>query len=121
MQVLFEGSEEAPEVPGLGVLEGVSRRLGAGGVKVPHMGWNMVAWIGTGHPYALDVPSTWFYFVHSYAPWTRDAVGVTTYGDLAISAAVGLDNVFATQFHPEKSGRWGLALYSAFVKDASAR
>jgi glutamine amidotransferase len=122
MQVLFEGSEEAPEVAGLGLFEGVSRRLGAGGVKVPHMGWDKVAWNRHRlHPYVTDIPYTWFYFVHSYAPWTRDAVGVTTYGDLAISAAVGLDNVFATQFHPEKSGRWGLALYSAFVKDASAR
>jgi glutamine amidotransferase len=122
MQVLFEGSEEAPEVAGLGLFEGVSRRLGAGGVKVPHMGWDKVVWDRHRlHPYVADIPYTWFYFVHSYAPWTRDAVGVTTYGDLAISAAVGLDNVFATQFHPEKSGRWGLALYSAFVKDASAR
>jgi glutamine amidotransferase len=122
MQVLFEGSEEAPEVPGLGVLEGVSRRLGAGGVKVPHMGWNMVAWIGTGHPYALDVPSTWFYFVHSYAPAARpDDVGMTTYGEFSLAAAVSRGNVFATQFHPEKSGPWGLALYAAFVRDVAAR
>jgi glutamine amidotransferase len=122
MQVLFEGSEEAPDVPGLGLFEGVSRRLGAGGVKVPHMGWNTVGFSHRpGHPYTLDIPFTWFYFVHSFAPWSRDAVGQTQYGDLAIAAAVARANVFATQFHPEKSGRWGLALYEAFVKDVGAR
>jgi glutamine amidotransferase len=121
MQVLFEGSEEAPGVPGLGLFEGVSRRLGAGGVKVPHMGWNQVSWARpTEHPYVTDVPSTWFYFVHSYAPWTPNAVGVTTYGERTISAVVAKENLFATQFHPEKSGRWGLALYAAFVKDVAA-
>lgn len=122
MQILFEGSEEAPGVPGLGLFEGVSVRLGAGGVKVPHMGWNTVGFSHRpGHPYTLDIPSTWFYFVHSYAPWGRDAVGVTTYGERMISAAVARENVFATQFHPEKSGRWGLALYAAFVKDVESR
>jgi glutamine amidotransferase len=123
MQVLFEGSEEAPHVPGLGVFEGVSRRLGAGRVKVPHMGWNTVAWThGPGHPYALDVPNSWFYFVHSYAPAAGpDAAGVTGYGDFLIAAAVATGTVFATQFHPEKSGPWGLALYAAFVKDVGGR
>ncbi len=119
MQVLFEGSEEAPGVPGLGMFEGVSRRLGAGGVKVPHMGWNTVVWNRpTTHPYVMDVPSTWFYFVHSYAPWSRDAVGSTPYGDLMISSVVARANVFATQFHPEKSGAWGLKLYRGFVEES---
>jgi glutamine amidotransferase len=122
MQVLFEGSEEAPAVPGLGLFEGVSRRLGGKGVKVPHMGWNKVAFSHRpGHPYTLDIPFTWFYFVHSYAPWTPDAVGQVGYGDRLIAAAVAKDNLFATQFHPEKSGRWGLALYAAFVKDVRTR
>jgi glutamine amidotransferase len=121
MQVLFEGSEEAPDVPGLGLFEGVSVRLGAGGVKVPHMGWDKVAWSRHAeHPYVLDVPYTWFYFVHSYAPWTRDAIGTVTYGERMISAVVAKDNVFATQFHPEKSGYWGLKLYEAFVRSAEA-
>jgi glutamine amidotransferase len=122
MQVLFEGSEEAPEVPGLGLFEGVSSRLGAGGVKVPHMGWDTVVWNRQRlHPYVADIPNTWFYFVHSYAPWIPGAVGSVGYGDLMISAAVARGNLFATQFHPEKSGRWGLALYEAFVKDVGAR
>jgi glutamine amidotransferase len=119
MQVLFEGSEEAPDVPGLGLFEGASVRLGAGGVKVPHMGWNTVAWSRHAeHPYVLDIPHTWFYFVHSYAPWTRDAIGTAAYGERMISAVVAKDNVFATQFHPEKSGHWGLKLYEAFVRSA---
>jgi len=119
MQVMFQGSEEAPNVPGLGLFEGVSSRLGSGGVKVPHMGWNHVVWRGESlHPYVADVPSTWFYFVHSFAPWVPDAVGLTTYGTRMFAAAVAKDNVFATQFHPERSGEWGLKLYEAFVKDA---
>jgi glutamine amidotransferase len=122
MQVLFEGSEEAPGEPGLGLFEGVSRRLGAGGVKVPHMGWNKVGWNRQHeHPYVMDIPFTWFYFVHSYAPWMPGAVGSTTYGKLDISAVVARDNVFATQFHPEKSGHWGLKLYDAFVRDVANR
>lgn len=120
MQILFEGSEEAPDVPGLGLFEGVSRRLGGGGVKVPHMGWNQVVWNRpVQHPYVLDVPSTWFYFVHSYAPWIRAAVGSTTYGDRTISSVVARDNLFATQFHPERSGAWGLKLYESFVREVA--
>lgn len=122
MQVMFEGSEEAPGEPGLGLFEGISKRLGAGGVKVPHMGWNKVVWNRIReHPYVIDIPFTWFYFVHSYAPWVRDAVGITTYGERMISAVVAMDNVFATQFHPEKSGSWGLKLYEAFVRDVEDR
>ena len=121
MQVLFEGSEEAPEVAGLGLLDGVSKRLGAGGVKVPHMGWNTVAWRqDVEHPYVMDIPFTWFYFVHSYAPTVPTAIGATRYGDLLISAVVARDNVFATQFHPEKSGPWGLKLYEGFVREVAA-
>jgi glutamine amidotransferase len=120
MQVMFEGSEEAPGVPGLGLIGGVSTRLGAGGVKVPHMGWNQVLWQGEPvHPYVADIPQTWFYFVHSFAPSVPDAVGVTTYGDTVFAAAVSEGNLFATQFHPERSGEWGLRLYAAFVKDAA--
>jgi imidazole glycerol-phosphate synthase subunit HisH len=120
MQILFEGSEEAPEVPGLGLFDGVSRRLGAGGVKVPHMGWNHVIWSHRpGHRYTLDIASPWFYFVHSYAPYVRDPVGITTYGERMFAAAVSADNIFATQFHPEKSGRWGLKLYEGFVREVS--
>jgi glutamine amidotransferase len=118
MQVLFDGSEEAPGVPGLGVFDATVQRLPAD-VRTPHMGWNLVVWHADPlHPYVADIPNAWMYFAHSYAPWTRDAVGSTTYGSRLISAAVGRDNVFATQFHPEKSGATGLSLYRAFVEDA---
>jgi imidazole glycerol-phosphate synthase subunit HisH len=120
MQVLFEGSEEAPDVPGLGLFEGISKRLPAI-LKVPHMGWNHVAW-GSDHRYVRDVPETWFYFVHSFATQSAmpDVIGVTRYG-APFAAAVARDNVFATQFHPEKSGHWGLKLYDAFVHDVANR
>ena len=118
MQVLFEASDEAPDVPGLGVLEGRVAAL-PDDVKTPHMGWNRVVWRREPlHPYVADIPNPWMYFAHSFAPWTPDAIGSTTYGSRMISAAVGRGNVFATQFHPEKSGAWGLALYRRFVEAA---
>jgi glutamine amidotransferase len=114
MQVLFEGSEEDPAA-GLGLLEGVSRRLPES-VKVPHMGWNTVRWTEP-HPYVREIPSgTRFYFVHSYAPdiAVGTTVGATEHGR-PFAAAVAGDNVFGTQFHPERSGGAGLRLYQAFV------
>jgi len=114
MQVLFEGSDEDPE-DGLAVMPGRVHRL-PDDVKVPHMGWNTVTWTRP-HPYAEDLPDgTRFYFVHSFAPDPGDdTVGVTEHGR-AFAAAVARDNVFATQFHPEKSGEAGLQLYERFVK-----
>jgi glutamine amidotransferase len=121
MQALFEGSEEDGE-PGLGILPGVSRRLGGGAdVKVPHMGWNEVAWRGT-HPYVADLPEgERFYFVHSFAPPIDPAitVGSSDHGG-SFSAVVARDNVFATQFHPEKSGDAGLQIYERFAKEVAA-
>jgi len=118
MQVLLEGSEEAPGVPGLGLLEGVSRRLPED-VKVPHMGWNTVEWRAD-HPFTRDVPSgTRFYFVHSFAPDANgSSLGVTEHGR-PFAAAVARDNVFATQFHPEKSGSSGLSLYAALIRETA--
>ena len=118
MQVLFESSEEDPD-PGLGLVPGAVRRLPGGpGVKVPHMGWNDVRWVAD-HPLTRGLPSgTRFYFVHSYAPDVRPGVtvGETEHGR-PFSAAVAAGSVFATQFHPERSGDAGLALYEAFVKE----
>ena len=115
MQVLFEESEEDP-AKGLGLLPGGSRRLPPG-VKVPHMGWNTVEWIRE-HPYVRGIPGdTRFYFVHSYAPDVIDGttLGVAEHGR-AFSAAIASENVFATQFHPEKSGEAGLSIYESFVR-----
>ena len=118
MQVLFDSSEEAPE-PGLGLFPGRSRLLPED-VKVPHMGWNTVEWLGP-HPYTRDVPSgTRLYFVHSFAPDVGpDTIGATEHGR-PFTAAAARDNVFATQFHPEKSGEPGLQLYEAFVLEVGS-
>jgi glutamine amidotransferase len=102
MQVLFEASDEDP-APGLGLLPGRVRALPTEG-KVPHMGWNTVDWAPP----------------HAYAAEPSDAtIGRTTYGR-AFSAAVAANNVFATQFHPEKSGDAGLQIYENFVKAVTA-
>jgi glutamine amidotransferase len=115
MQVLFEGSDEDAE-PGLGLLPGRVERL-PGDVKVPHMGWNGVTW-SSEHPYVEGLADgTRFYFVHSYAPGANGSttVGTTTYGR-TFAAVVARANVFATQFHPEKSGDAGLTVYERFVR-----
>jgi glutamine amidotransferase len=120
MQVLFERSDEDPE-SGLTLIPGVSRRLPSK-VKVPHMGWNSVAWSGS-HPYVDDLPDGQrFYFVHSFAPDVIEGttIGVTDYGR-PFSAVVARGNVFATQFHPEMSGDAGLAIYERFVKAVASR
>jgi glutamine amidotransferase len=118
MQVLFEASGEDLD-PGLGLFAGRSRRL-PGNVKVPHMGWNTVEWLAP-HPYTRDVPSgTRFYFVHSFAPDVGpDAIGATEHGR-RFASAVARENVFATQFHPEKSGEPGLQLYESFVLEVGS-
>jgi glutamine amidotransferase len=125
MQILFEGSEEDPE-PGLGLLAGRVRRLHRS-VKVPHMGWNTVEWAETdergavGHPYVDGLPrDTSYYFVHSFAPLpTDDALGYTVHG-WGFMSVVAKRNVFATQFHPEKSGDAGLHIYERFAKEVAA-
>ena len=119
MQVLFEKSQEDPQ-PGLGLLHGACIRLPQT-VKVPHMGWNHVEWTHA-HPYTAGIPTgTRFYFVHSFAPDAGDdvAVGTTDYGR-RFPSAVSVDNVFATQFHPEKSGDAGLHIYENFVRAVAA-
>ena len=118
MQVLFDTSEEDP-APGLGLFPGGSRRLPEG-VKVPHIGWNTVEWL-TPHPYTRDVPSgTRFYFVHSFAPdLGEQTIGASEHGR-PFAAAVARENVFATQFHPEKSGEPGLQLYESFVLEVGS-
>ena len=117
MQILFKRSEEDAQ-EGLGIVPGQATKLPPI-VKVPHMGWNTVDWVSE-HPYVRSLPSrTSFYFVHSYA---ADVVAGVTVGTAEhgrpFSAAIARENVFATQFHPEKSSDAGLAIYEAFVKEA---
>jgi len=118
MQILFSSSEEAEGVAGMGVLPGSVQRLqGGGGLKIPHMGWNQLELRAEGHPF-LEAGS-WFCFMHSYhcVPSEAGVVrAVAVYGPNQVTAAVARDNVFATQFHPEKSQRAGLSLLGRFLR-----
>ncbi len=122
-QMLFDHSEEG-DVPGLGIFSGnVVRFLSdmhdsqGNRLKVPQMGWNQVR-LTAPHPVWENVPDmSWFYFVHSYYAVPKDSsliAGVTNYGK-DVTVAVGRDNVFATQFHPEKSAATGILLYKNFL------
>lgn len=126
-QMLFEHSEEG-DVPGLGILPGevvrfpdaASMKTADGGhLKVPHMGWNEVTQLDLAHPMWAGIDDgERFYFVHSYYVVPTDPAvqaAETTYG-LRFTSAVGRDNIFAVQFHPEKSARAGLQLLSNFVR-----
>jgi len=115
MQLLFEASEEGPVTGGVGALPGKVRRLG-GGVKIPHIGWNQVT-VRRGSRLFAGLPDgARFYFVHSYAPEPDgEAVAAVCDHGGRFAAAVESDNLFGTQFHPEKSGHAGLALLGNFV------
>jgi len=126
LQALYDFSEEGGGVQGLGVLPGrvphfpraLMRDAATGQVlKVPHMGWNQVQQVKA-HPLWKDIPSgSRFYFVHSYyveAGESADITGVTDYG-LRFTAAAARANIFATQFHPEKSAQAGLKLLENFM------
>jgi len=116
LQILFESSEEAPGVKGLGWFKGpVKKLLGAPGIKIPHMGWNALELRAGGHPHleAAGGNGEHVYFVHSYHAVATDpdvTRATVAYGPNSVTASVARDNVFATQFHPEKSGEAGAAL-----------
>jgi glutamine amidotransferase len=116
MQMLADAGFEDGEWEGLGLVPGICDRLPAG-VKIPHIGWNTVEY-PIESPLFADIPeSTAFYFVHSYRLQPSDpdvVVGSTEYG-VRFAAAVQLDNVFAVQFHPEKSSSAGLKLLRNFA------
>ncbi|TNF46044.1 imidazole glycerol phosphate synthase subunit HisH [bacterium] len=117
MQLLLAVSEEFGVHEGLGVVPGrVVRFPHDKNLKVPHMGWNRVHFSGSS-PIFKEIPdASYFYFVHSYyaAPDSSEVVsGRTDYG-LRFCSAISTDNVFACQFHPEKSQRWGLKILENF-------
>jgi len=119
MQLLMESSEEAPGIHGLGILKGkticFSKEMG---LKIPQIGWNCVN-LTREHSYFTGMPSgEFFYFVHSYYLKPDDnkiVLGITDYG-IDFCSCVAKDNIFATQFHPEKSQDAGLAILRNFVK-----
>ena len=119
LQLLFEKSDETPGVKGLGILPGEILRIpDKEGIKIPHMGWNSVK-IKENARIFKDVPQdSYVYFVHSYylkAGREEDVAATTEYSTL-IHAAVEHDNVFACQFHPEKSSEIGLKILKNFVE-----
>ena len=115
LQMLYDGSEESPDVEGLGLIAGVVERLPEG-VKRPQMQWNQLDLTRPDHPLVSGLGEhPWVYFVHSYAPPpTDDVVATCDYGGPVV-AAVAKGNLWATQFHPEKSSTVGLQLLRNFV------
>jgi imidazole glycerol-phosphate synthase subunit HisH len=117
LQMLFEHGAEG-DTPGLGVLQGNVPRFAVPGLKIPHMGWNEVLQEGV-HPLWAGISDrSRFYFVHSYfpAPADRALTAATSMYGSPFTCAVARDNIFAVQFHPEKSQSAGLQLLSNFVR-----
>jgi glutamine amidotransferase len=117
MQWLFEGSTEAPDVPGIGLLPGRCERLDdrEGTLKIPHVGWNALSVSDGSRLLAGVADGTYVYFTHSYAaPVTPEAVGTAVHG-APFAAAVERDHVMGVQFHPEKSSEAGLRMIRNFV------
>ncbi len=118
LQLLFERSEESPGVEGLGILKGeVCRIPSAPGLKIPHMGWNNLSFPKKGRLFAGIAEHSCVYFVHSYylKAESEDIVMATTEYGVSIHASVEKDNIFACQFHPEKSSHVGLQILKNFA------
>lgn len=129
LQLFFEESEESPGVKGLGLMKGKIRRIPDqdGLLKIPHMGWNSLRYPAPGKLFEGIPESTYVYFVHSYyLPVPGEGCG-TEGGDgtritasaeygVPVGASVERENLFACQFHPEKSGEWGLKILDNFLK-----
>jgi len=115
MQWLFEGSEEAPDLPGLGLLSGQCYKLPSTNVKIPHVGWNSLD-VQRENTIVGDVADhSQVYFTHSFvAPVTGDTVAVTTHGE-PFASIVQRGHVAGVQFHPEKSGDVGLQVLRNFL------
>ena len=119
LQLLFESSEETPGVEGLHLLDGHILRIPEEeGLKIPHIGWNSLEFPNKGRLFEGIAEQSYVYFVHSYYLKAADeqiVKATTTYGDL-VHASVEQDNIFACQFHPEKSSSVGLAILKNFAE-----
>ena len=119
MQWLFEGSDEAPGVDGLGVMSGRITRLAGNTderLKVPHVGWNALTLTGSARLLAGLANGSQVYFTHSYAaPVTTDCVASTTHAN-TFASVVERGDIFGVQFHPEKSGDVGLHILRNFLE-----
>jgi glutamine amidotransferase len=121
MQMLFDGSDESPDVAGLGIVPGRITRLPET-VRLPQMGWNTLEPQGDARLLAGLPDPAWCYFVHTFAPEPRDRAVVAAWCDYGrrFAAAIERGPLWATQFHPEKSGDVGLAMLGNFVTAAAA-
>ena len=119
LQLLFESSEESLGAEGLGILKGKILKIPSSpGLKIPHMGWNSLQLQNNGRLFRNIPQDTYVYFVHSYYLQAQEpeiVKAVTGYGT-EIHASVEKDNVFACQFHPEKSGKYGLEILKNFAE-----
>ena len=119
LQLLFESSEESPGAEGLGILKGKILKIPSSpGLKIHHMGWNSLQLQNNGRLFRNIPQDTYVYFVHSYYLQAQEpeiVKAVTGYGT-EIHASVEKDNVFACQFHPEKSGKYGLEILKNFAE-----
>jgi glutamine amidotransferase len=122
MQMLFDGSDEDPDVAGLGIVAGRVTKLPAT-VRLPQIGWNTVERQNGSRLLAGLPQPAWLYFVHSFAPEPADPSVVAAWCDYGrrFAAAIERGSLWATQFHPEKSGDTGLALLDNFVSACAAR
>ena len=119
LQLLFNKSDESPGVGGLGILEGEIKRIpGKEGLKIPHIGWNSLSFPREGRLYQGLSEETYVYFVHSYylEAKEKEIVTATTEYGVTIHASIEKGNVFACQFHPEKSSETGLKILDNFLK-----
>ncbi len=119
LQLLFDGSEESPDVQGLGLLKGSIKKIPNqnGTLKIPHMGWNSLDLLKKDGIFKNIPDDPYVYFVHSYylkAENENIVAARTNYG-INIDVAVQYKNIFATQFHPEKSGEVGLQILRNFI------
>ncbi|MDP2929964.1 MAG: imidazole glycerol phosphate synthase subunit HisH [Candidatus Omnitrophota bacterium] len=128
LQLLFEKSEESPGIRGLGVLRGEVRRFRLKDLKVPHMGWNSIAYSGQRIAYRKKIlagvlSDSYIYFVHSYYAIPKNKKDILTTTDYGIKFASGVckDNVYGLQFHPEKSQDVGLRILKNFVNISTIR
>jgi glutamine amidotransferase len=117
MHWLFEGSDEAPDLPGLGLLSGQCRRLSSSdAIKIPHVGWNTLSLQRDASILEGVADQSQVYFTHSYvAPMTSETVAMAEHGE-PFSAVVQRANIAGVQFHPEKSGEVGLRILRNFVQ-----
>ncbi|MBQ9503447.1 MAG: imidazole glycerol phosphate synthase subunit HisH, partial [Lachnospiraceae bacterium] len=119
LQLLFEESEESPGIKGLGLLKGRIRRIPEGdGLKVPNIGWNSLEVVRPGRLLEGIGKTPFVYFVHSFYLDAQDKDIVTSVIDygVRVEASVEKDNIFAVQFHPEKSSETGLKILSDFLR-----